>query len=333
MGTESLTSGQKAAFSRLRNEIKKDFDELLKDLESKKDDIERSRTLLLVDDEDGNSLETQISEARDNANTKLDEINELFDQIQSKHNLLTDPNDGLSQEIEITHNNINQAYEDSLELMEKFKKSSKRLYGVDNDGLENDLKQLAEDYTNSLNSNENRSKELLVQIEDALSGSMNVELAKAFQEQKTSYKWPKNGWAGLFIVTISSMIYLGYDAQLISTEGSQYLYDIGKRLMIFGPLVWLALFSSKQQSQNKRLEEEYSHKEAVAKTYVGHKRQLEKLTESTEKDQLLIQLAKTTIETIDFNPSSTLERQNPKSDLPTSELMDLAKKAIDKIGK
>lgn len=333
MEDDNLSSGQKGSFTRLRKKITSDFDELLKDIESKRDDIEGMKNLLLIDDDEGESLQTQMIQARDEASEKLEKITELFEQVEIKHDLVLAPVDGLYNEIETTHQNITQTYDECLSLMKKFKKSSDILYGDEDDGLENDLEELALTYKESLNSNKSKADELLLQIEGALSGATNVELAKAFQDQKNSYKNPKYGWAALFITSILSMIYLGIDAKGISSEGTEYLYDLGKRLTIFGPLVWLALFSSKQQAQNKRLEEEYSHKEAVTKTYVGHKRQIEKLGDSEAKDELLIQLAKTTIQTIDFNPSSTLEKQNPKSDLPASELLDLLKKAVDKVGK
>jgi len=331
MEDDNLSSGQKGSFTRLRKKITNDFDVLLQDIESKRDEIEGMKNLLLVDDEDGDSLQTQMVQARDEANEKLAEITQLFEDVETKHSLVLSPSDGLYEEIETTHHNITQAYEECLSFMKKFKQSSDTLYGDDDNGLESNLEDLASTYEESLKTNKNKTDELLLQIEGALSGATNVELAKAFQDQKNSYKYPKYGWAILFITSILSMIYLGIDAKTITSEGTQYLYDLGKRLTIFGPLVWLALFSSKQQAQNKRLEEEYSHKEAVTKTYVGHKRQIEKLAESEDKDQLLIQLAKTTIQTIDFNPSATLEKQNPKSDLPASELLELLKKAVDKV--
>ena len=43
------------------------------------------------------------------------------------------------------------------------------------------------------------------------------------------------------------------------------------------PLVWLALYSSKQQAQNKRLEQEYYHKEALALIYDSYRKEIEKL--------------------------------------------------------
>ncbi|CAH6993568.1 conserved hypothetical protein [Vibrio chagasii] len=333
MEAESLSSGQKGSFTKLRNQFKHDFNELIKDIEAKKEEIEEMRVLMLVDDDEGSSLQTQVIQARDEANTKLETISELLEQVEEKYQLLTNPSDGYFPDIQSTHEEISEIYETCSELMKKFKDSSKLLYGNDEDGLEGKMKELAATYELSLNANRAKAEELLLQIEGTLTGATNVELAKAFQDQKNSYKYPKYGWALLFIATLCFMIYLGFDASKISSEGATYLYDMGKRLMIFGPLIWLALFSSKQQAQNKRLEEEYAHKEAVTKTYVGHQRQIEKLGESDARDELLVQLAKTTIDTIDFNPSSTLEKTSHKKDLPASEVLEIAKQALDKVGK
>ena len=333
MVTESLSSGQKSSFTRLRNQYKDEFEALIIDMKAKRDQIEEMRAQLLEDDSNGISVRSEVLHARDEANRQLEEINNLLERSEEKYELIANSNDGIIPSIESMHTDITGIYDECYSLMKSFNLSSELLYGHQNDGLEFKLTNLAKDYELNLNNNKSKTEELLKQIEGALTGATNVELAKAFQDQKESYKLPKNAWATLFICSIFVMILLGLDAASISSQGSQYLYDLGKRLMVFGPLIWLALFSSKQQAQNKRLEQEYAHKEAVTKTFIGHQRQIEKLAESDEKDTLLLQLAQTTIKTIDFNPSSTLEKINPKNDLPASEILDLAKKVIDKIGK
>lgn len=330
---ENLSSGQKSSFTRLRNQFKSEFEALIAEIKEKRDQIEEMRLLLLEDDEDGISVQSEVLKAREEANHKLEKISALLEKTEEKYELLTNSHDGLVPSIESIHADVKGVYDECYALMKTFNLSSELLYGHQNDGLESKLRTLAKDYELSLKTNKSKADELILQIEGALIGATNVELAKAFQDQKDSYKLPKNGWAFLFILTIGFMIYIGLDAASISSQGSQYLYDLGKRIMVFGPLIWLALFASKQQAQNKRLEQEYAHKEAVTKTFVGHQRQIQILAESDEKNSLLIQLANTTINTIDFNPSSTLETSNPKKDLPTSELLDLAKKAIDKVGK
>lgn len=333
MGIENLSTGQKSSFTRLRNQIKDEFEALITEIKEKRDQIEEMRVLLLEDDDDGISIQSEVLKVRDEANQKLEEISQLLNSTKEKYELLTNYDDGLVPSIVSIHADVKNVYDECYSLMKAFKQSSDLLFGHQNDGLESKLKILAKDYESSLKTNKSKADELLLQIEGALTGATNVELAKAFQDQKESYKLPKCWWACLFMFTIAFMIYLGLDAVSISSQGSQYLYDLGKRLMVFGPLIWLALFASKQQAQNKRLEQEYAHKEAVTKTFVGHQRQIEKLAESDKKDSLLVQLAQTTINTIDFNPSSTLEKTNDNKDLPASELLGLAKKALDKVGK
>lgn len=78
------------------------------------------------------------------------------------------------------------------------------------------------------------------------------------------------------------------------------------RLPFFMPAFWLAIFASKQQSQNKRLQQEYAYKEALTKSYEADKREIEKLPESTERHQLSAKLLETMIDAAKFNPSETL---------------------------
>ena len=135
------------------------------------------------------------------------------------------------------------------------------------------------------------------------------------------------------MLSISAMVYMAYDLNSLTSGKTDYALELIKRTPLFGPLIWLALFASKQHGQNKRLQEEYAHKETVTKTYVGHKRQIDKLEDSEAKDDLITKLASSTIESIEFNPSSTLERHTHKDDLPVSELLSVLKSSIEKIGK
>ncbi|MPY01290.1 hypothetical protein [Salinivibrio sp. VYel4] len=333
MSEGTLPRGQKAAFTKLRNEIKEEHRKLFEEIENKKTEIERAKNIILIDDDEGISLQSQILEAKEKANQKLADINNMLGDVEEKYIHLTNESDGYYPEINEIYEEIQQIKVNCIELMNSFQESEKILYGENDDGLESQLKTLSEKYEKNLTDNSSKSKELINQIEGALRGATNVELAKAFKDQKESYTKPKNGWAFLFIITLAGMTLLAINTTNIKSEGIQYVYELIKRLMVFGPLIWLALFSSKQQSQNKRLEQEYAHKEAVAKTFIGHQRQLEKLSENEEKDRLLTQLAETTIETVNFNPSTTLESNNHKEDLPASELLEIIKKLTKTVEK
>ena len=325
MDHENLTSGQKGSFTRLKNQIKNEANELLGELHNQKKEISDLHKYLLEDDDEGLCLATQF----ENLKNKISNIDNTHERIHQDST-------GLLPEIESSKQEIEEILKESTTSRKKFKESYIKLYGEDDssEGLESKLESLYDKYVNELNTHQSKSEELLAQIEGALSGATNVELSKAFQDQKKSYTWPKIIWTIVFIACISLMVYLASDLDLnVSGEDKvEYTIEFLKRLPLFGPLIWLALFSSKQQSQSKRLREEYAHKETITKIYVGHKRQIEKLNDSEAKEELITKLAASTIEAIEFNPSSTLEKQTHKEDLPVSELVKLMKSAMNKIG-
>ncbi|MCT2530197.1 hypothetical protein N2382_04930 [SAR92 clade bacterium H921] len=305
MKTADPTSGQKSAFSRLLNECKEEFSDFMQDLNNKKNDIENARKTILVDDDD-TSLQTQINKACDSADENCEEISRLLTDIKQKHTCITEAESGYFPKIESTYNQTE-------ELMSKFQTSSQLIYGDENNGIQNELEQML-----------SKSEELLRQVENTFAGATNTELAKAFHDQKKSYRKAKWFWSGAFICSVAGMAYLGFLAMGIKSTDN-YFYDLGKHLVPLGPLIWFGLFASRQQSQDKRLQEEYAHKEAVTKTYVGHQRQLGNLDDN---NNLLAELADATIKTITSNPSSTLGKINPKQDLPSSAVADKIKDSV-----
>ena len=81
------------------------------------------------------------------------------------------------------------------------------------------------------------------------------------------------------------------------------------RIPFFFALLWLAKFSSKQYRQNKRLEQEYAHKEVVAKSYQGYKKEFESQdqTEINTNKETLPKLYKVLLDTIAKNPSKIMD--------------------------
>lgn len=289
---------------------------------------------MLEDDEDGICLKSQADKAFEKISESLKNVERLTGSVESAYNHIFEKPDGIYEGINSIAEYLKGIQDETSEIRRRFSESYTNLYG-DSDtesGLEAKLFELFNIYKNNLDTHQSKSNELILQIEGALSGATNVELAKAFQDQKNSYKWPKNGWAFLFIVSIFAMVCFSLDINKLDAGTQGYGLELLKRLPIFGPLIWLALFASKQQGQNKRLEQEYAHKETVTKTYVGHKRQIDKLAEGEGKDALVIKLAASTVDAIEFNPSSTLEKDSYKDDLPASELLKIIKSSIDKIG-
>ena len=89
-----------------------------------------------------------------------------------------------------------------------------------------------------------------------------------------------------------------------TTEWFPWLQGLFAKALFFAPLLWLVIFFSKRRSEHQRLELEYTHKEAVARSFQGYKEQINELELKDEK--LLEELLSTTIKAIGYNASVTL---------------------------
>ena len=85
------------------------------------------------------------------------------------------------------------------------------------------------------------------------------------------------------------------------------------------PAFWLVMFVSKRRSEAQRLEQEYAHKEALAKSYESYKKQIEKLNEE-EQSKLLPILMGNMLKAIALNPADTLDK-NHKEPTPIEEIV------------
>ena len=70
----------------------------------------------------------------------------------------------------------------------------------------------------------------------------------------------------------------------------------------------MAIFASKRRSENQRLQQEYAHKEALAKSYVSYKMQIDELNQEDKK--LLEKLLDSSINTVSYNASESLDKKH-----------------------
>ncbi len=93
------------------------------------------------------------------------------------------------------------------------------------------------------------------------------------------------------------------------------------KLPFMAPLIWIAVFASIRRSQYERLQQEYAHKEAFAKSYESYKKQLESLT-GTDVESLQKELIAKAIDAIAFNASSTLDGRH-RDKMPLEHALEL----------
>lgn len=144
-------------------------------------------------------------------------------------------------------------------------------------------------------------------IEGLVQGATTIGLAKAFLEQKNSYKYGIWFYTfGFFAPVVFIIIYLVQTYQepkTLSDAVRQFMFH----LPLYGACVWLALFSGRKLNQSLRLRQEYAYKETLAKAYEGHLREIQRLPENDDKNNLLRHHLEIMIYTCAFNPSQTLD--------------------------
>ena len=126
------------------------------------------------------------------------------------------------------------------------------------------------------------------------------------------------------LASITSRVYLwGVDWVDIS-QLSKLWSNLAYKIPLAIPVIWLAFFASKRRSEAQRLQQEYAHKEALAKSYQSYKTQVEQLGQAS--NELMTHLVKSAIDAIAFNASLTLETKHGEK----SPLQDVLDKLFEK---
>ena len=233
--------------------------------------------------------------------TELNDITELYNDFVKK------PSSAVLSKAE----KLNETFEKVNE--EKVSEFETKVFGKtleDKESLKFKLNDLKSQHEELHGEWEGKYETLTSKIEGLLPGATSAGLAKSYYDQKNSYKWPNIIWSAVFTLTMGGMVYYAIHTISESTDIKNVFMNILSRAPFFIPTIWLALFASKQQSQNRRLEQEYAYKESLAKSYDGYKREIENLPETDEKNEIMEKLVRTMIDTAGFNPSSTLEKQS-----------------------
>lgn len=152
------------------------------------------------------------------------------------------------------------------------------------------------------------NKNLFEQIKSLLPSATSAGLAKAYHDERKTFANPIFWWNITFVISLLLISIISF----ITLKDLQTIEDFSKNILhslpVSGPLIWLAIYSSKRRSENQRLEQEYAHKEALARSYSSYKQQIENLK---QKDQeLLIKLLDTAITTMSYNASKTLDKKH-----------------------
>lgn len=321
----------------------------LKMLETARIKVTEFETKLFGDEESSDSIEKEIT-------TLYDSFHDNYEDLVILHKeALQDDEDKISirtalkearKELESVAESADKLLTNLQGDIKNLQNFYKYIFGVLNEdnervgGLKQELTARLEKLTKYEKEQTDRHTALFKKIEGLLPGATSAGLSIAYMEMKDSFNIPIKKWNRVFMSSIGVMIFLtlisfmqiGIQKEdefiwfsFVNSDGFEAtLNQLLFKLPLFVPLVWLAIFASKRRSEAQRLQQEYAHKEALAKSYDSYKTQIEQL----EKDDqtMLIKLIDRAINTIAHNASETLDGKHGDG-TPVHELVKHAAEA------
>lgn len=293
----------------------------------------------LLDDSETASTSTLIA----NFATQIEQYHSEFLSLHEKIFDGDSTNDSIESEISDALKKSKEESEEIEELLETITKEIKNykvyheeVFGTPNSegdlegGLKNEIEARQRHLDAFKKQQEEKYNALNEEIEGLIPGATSAGLASAFNELKNSYKEPIKTHSNNFYWSIAILLAVS----LISitqkvgfwviefvdvTNPSSMLSNLAYKLPIILPVLWFAAFSAKRRSEAARLEQEYAHKEALAKSYQSFKTQIEAL--GSDDPALMEKLLSSAIDAIAFNASVTLDKKHGDSP-PANELLE-----------
>lgn len=177
-----------------------------------------------------------------------------------------------------------------------------------------------------------RHDALFKKIEDLLPGATSASLAGAYKELKDKFATPIENYTRVFYASLALLLVCGlivvtdsislWPPSIQFVKGADWIETLRTlltRIPIIVPIVWVAIFSATRRSQYERLQQEYSHKEALATSYDSFKKQLKDLGGDT--DELQKALIAKAIDAIAYNASTTLDGKHTEK-LPAMQFLE-----------
>lgn len=312
---------------------------LLSELSEKEENIENYRDSLFNNDGLRDKIESLFRKSSENFEEMEDFHNQIFTSNGLKEQL-----EEYIEDAEEQHDSINELRKNSFNMLEELNNFYRKIFGQKNDngemigGLEQELKLRKEQLDKFKSEQEQRYKELNQQIENLLPGATSAGLSTAYREMRETFSQSAKWYGKVFYFALLALLgsvvishcFVSWGVFHFVDTPSENSNSIGINLLslfrnlIFRssfilPALWLVFFVSKRRNEAQRLEQEYAHKESLAKSYDSYKQQIEKLQQE-ERDKLLPILMSNMIKAIALNPAETLDK-NHQDGTPLSELL------------
>jgi len=326
-----------------KTDSKNNYDEITE----AKDSIDSLKIQYFDDTDEAESVKTRVEQLKAN----IEAWHEIFEGYHQR--LIGDDQDSsISFQIESAKNTAIEDQEAVAKLLESSEKQLAELsdfydevYGKENEvgelkgGLKHEINNRRKDLDDFSLQQKKQYATLLKEIESLLPGSTSAGLATAYHDLKKSFDDPIKNYSRLFYSAVLALV-IATMFSIVDNVGLWFIkfVDIGDLKVLLSntlykvplllPIIWMAIFASRRRSEAHRLQQEYAHKEALAKSYQSFKTQIEGLGDKPDTE-LMKHLLTTAIGAIAFNASSTLDKKHGDN----TPVQDIIEKVIPHLDK
>lgn len=318
--------------------IRTSIDDALKTVETTKDKAASYRHELLEGTDEQPSIAAEISE-------KTSRLEKMLSTTENFYQKLTEgDSESASIENQIIQASSNAAKK-SEEIDEKLADAASKLKELDRvhsevmgsdesavKGLKAELEEREVQLNELVAGFDKRFHGLLEQIEGLLPGATSAGLAAAYNNRRVKaensarlYSWAFFAGIAVLAVSAGATVTQSFNLWPLAWEfiriesAKEYLDKILFKLPIVIPILWATLTVSKRRSEMQRLAEEYAHKEALAQSYQGFKKQIAELGKAD--DPLVRNLLEVILKAISINAAKTLEGKHGEK-MPVQEVIE-----------
>ena len=111
------------------------------------------------------------------------------------------------------------------------------------------------------------------------------------------------------ILAVAVLFFVSLLLMVMSVGEEEIILDV-QMLYILVPTtlvsLWITSFFGKKQREERRMEEEYTHKDMMTTAFEGYKREIERLGKEDNTQKLLLMLYQSIIKNVDYNPSQNI---------------------------
>ena len=316
---EAILEEDEDGISRYSKILELTSEDSLHDIQSNSDSIHDAYNSLFVSNgEDPSKIEQARNEIRkisldyeklfeeeidEDGGTRISQLYDIVDEFEKYYADIFETDD---PDLKSKKDQIN----DQLNRIQNF---YDKVYGNEAKKLPSLVKDLDERLTNLKNVEERAKSVIGLSSEAGLAGGFVVKGKEAKEGQKYSII--------VFIFVVLAIFafnfYLFDKSDFLNMKWDTFLF----KLLINAPLIWIATIANINLNKFSRLEQEYSHKEALAKSYERYKSEIQELEHLgvNGAEELKLKLLEINLEAFKVNPAEHSDKS--KSDFSIWDLV------------